>query len=128
MSAAPLLRIPVRSAPALLPSALYRTCRERAQLSQVELAHRVGVDSSFISRIEAGTRQPSRAVLEATTRALHLPADERDALLLAFGFAPEMTILREIADALSACEDAMRYARGIYLLQVARDALTGAMP
>jgi transcriptional regulator with XRE-family HTH domain len=48
----------------------------------------IGVDHSFISRLESGTRGPSRETVLAIARALHLGDQERDELLLAARYAP----------------------------------------
>jgi transcriptional regulator with XRE-family HTH domain len=36
-----------------------RRCREAAGLSQEELAARMGVEQGYVSRLEAGTRNPT---------------------------------------------------------------------
>ena len=69
--------------------ALLRAYREAAGSSQLALARQVGVDSGYISRLEAGTRAtPSRELAQALGAALDLPAEGRDRLLAAAGYLP----------------------------------------
>lgn len=42
-------------------------------LTQEELARRVGVDPSYITHLERGTRQPSAATYKAICKALRIP-------------------------------------------------------
>lgn len=68
-----------------------KTARDRAGFNQCELAERAGFDTSFISRIESGTRRPSAATVLKLADALELVdgSPERDELLLAAGLRPE---------------------------------------
>lgn len=50
--------------------------RERAKLSQAELATKVGVHQTAISLIESGKREPSFEMAEAICRALGVPDGE----------------------------------------------------
>lgn len=50
-----------------------RVARSARELSQKELAQRLDVDPSLISRIEAGTRRPSTKTLEDIADALGVP-------------------------------------------------------
>lgn len=47
-----------------------RETREKARISQGELARRCGADPSTVSRIEAGEREPSVGLLLRLVRAL----------------------------------------------------------
>ena len=105
-----------------------RLHREAAGVSMKHLAARAGFSPSYISRLEAGSRTPTRAVLHKLAGELCLDADHTNGLFLAYGYAPDASILGEITDLLTNCEDAGRYTRGLYLLGVVRDALTGRMP
>jgi transcriptional regulator with XRE-family HTH domain len=58
---------------------LLRELREDQEITGVDLAQRVGVDSSAIYKIEAGERQPSAKLFGRICRALGI---EKDALLL----------------------------------------------
>src|SRR5262245_60923850 len=82
---APLHRRPTWGFGSLL--ARYRT---RRGWSCNELARRVGVDPSYVSRLERGDRYPARReIVEQLAAALGLDTGERDRLLLVAGYAPE---------------------------------------
>lgn len=67
-----------------------RDIREsRPKLSQSRLADLADLDHSYLSRIEAGHRIPSRQVVLALADALAATDIERDRLLIAAGFMPE---------------------------------------
>lgn len=57
-------------------------------LSQSRLAHEAGFDHSYISRLEAGKREPSRETVLALAEVLTLRPVELDRLLIAAGFRP----------------------------------------
>ncbi|WXF91645.1 helix-turn-helix transcriptional regulator [Curtobacterium flaccumfaciens pv. flaccumfaciens] len=61
--------VPPRSAPPLSAAVLIRDARERAELTQVQLAQRAGVTQSVISTYENGRREPSLAALQRMLRA-----------------------------------------------------------
>src|SRR5262245_53914352 len=66
-----------------------RDCRTQAGCSQAALARAVGVDSGYISRLEAGERiAPSLALVQAICAALALTAAQRDHLHAAAGYLP----------------------------------------
>jgi transcriptional regulator with XRE-family HTH domain len=69
---------------------LLKEYRERAGLSQNELANQAGLSASTISRIESGERNAprSRKQVVAMARALGLSQEEADILLSAGDFAP----------------------------------------
>jgi transcriptional regulator with XRE-family HTH domain/ketosteroid isomerase-like protein len=69
---------------------LLKSYRERAGLSQNELAAQAGLSASTISRVEGGGRGPLRRRKQvlALARALGLPQDATDALLSAADLAP----------------------------------------
>lgn len=69
---------------------LVKVHRERAQLTQSELAARAGLSTSTISRLEGGERGPPRRRTQvlALAKALELDQEETDILLSAGGFAP----------------------------------------
>jgi predicted nucleotidyltransferase/DNA-binding XRE family transcriptional regulator len=60
---------PPRPAPPLSAAALIRDARDRAELTQVQLARRAGVTQSVISTYENGRREPSLAALQRMLRA-----------------------------------------------------------
>lgn len=53
-----------------------RSARAMAGLSQEELAHRAGLDRSYMSGIERGVRNVTLLKLQAVARALKLPIRE----------------------------------------------------
>lgn len=50
--------------------------REEYDIEQQELAQRIGVNKSFLSAVEGGTRTPSLAVTIALADTLHCSIDE----------------------------------------------------
>jgi transcriptional regulator with XRE-family HTH domain len=90
-------------------SVLLRSFRERAGRSRNNLAHEVGVDPSYLTRIEHGDREPPRLhIVEATARALRLSIADRNRLLVAAGYAPLSVVqLGSWDDALQACADVL---------------------
>jgi transcriptional regulator with XRE-family HTH domain len=67
---------------------LLRGWRERAGLSQLELALRADSSARHVSFIETGRTAPSRDMVLKLAVALDVPVRERNALLLSAGFAP----------------------------------------
>jgi transcriptional regulator with XRE-family HTH domain len=68
---------------------MLQAARQAAGISQNQLARRVGVDASYLNRIERGEREPPRReVVEALIEALELPGAEADDLLVAAGHLP----------------------------------------
>ena len=69
---------------------LLKTYRQRAGLSQNELAVKAGLSASTISRVESGTRSPlrKRSQVLALAKALGLQQADIDALLSASDLAP----------------------------------------
>jgi transcriptional regulator with XRE-family HTH domain len=57
-------------------------------MSQLDLALEVGVSSRHLSCVETGKAQPSRDMVVRLADALHMPLRERNALLVAAGYAP----------------------------------------
>src|SRR3954469_5071173 len=75
-------------------AALLRRFRERADLSCNELARAVGVDPSYISRLERSEREPPRRrVVEGLATALKLTLEDQDRLLVSAGYAPATVAL-----------------------------------
>ncbi len=67
---------------------LLRTWRRRRSLSQLELALDAEVSSRHVSFLETGRAKPSREMLLRLAEHLAVPLRERNALLLAAGYAP----------------------------------------
>jgi transcriptional regulator with XRE-family HTH domain len=65
-----------------------RAWRTRRRLSQMEVALTAGVSPRHLSFIETGRARASADVLVALAEVLQMPLRERNALLLAGGFAP----------------------------------------
>lgn len=66
-----------------------RRFRTRAGLSQNALAKIVGINASYINRLESGEREaPTREVAQALARALALATEEVDRLLFSAGHVP----------------------------------------
>ena len=92
---------------------LLRTYRERANRSRNNLAHEVGVDPSYCTRIEHGDREPPRQhIVEAIARALRLSLGDRNRLLVAAGYAPLSVVqLGTWDDCLQDCADVLNDSR-----------------
>ena len=67
---------------------MLRAWRTARRMSQLELALCADVSTRHLSFIETGRAQPSREMLMRLSDRLHVPLRERNALLLAAGFAP----------------------------------------
>ncbi|WP_204079365.1 helix-turn-helix domain-containing protein [Mycobacterium riyadhense] len=65
-----------------------REWRTRRRLSQLELAHQVGVSPRHLSFVETGRANASRAMLLRIGESLDLPLSARNRLLLDGGYAP----------------------------------------
>src|SRR4051812_10750601 len=81
MSSAPTATLPV--------GPLLREWRTRRRVSQLELSSETGVSTRHLSFIETGRARPSRDMVMRLAEFLELPLRERNALLLAAGYAPE---------------------------------------
>lgn len=67
---------------------LLRSWRRRRNLSQLELALEADVSARHLSFLETGRARPSREMVIKLSEELEVPLRERNALLLAAGFAP----------------------------------------
>ncbi|WP_318209769.1 MULTISPECIES: helix-turn-helix transcriptional regulator [unclassified Streptomyces] len=67
---------------------LLRGWREQRRLSQLELALRADSSARHISFVETGRSRPSEEMLLRLAEHLEVPVRERNALLLAAGYAP----------------------------------------
>ncbi|MFD0318325.1 helix-turn-helix domain-containing protein [Streptomyces flavalbus] len=84
---------PARTAPAAAPAdqgvgTLLRAWREQRRISQLELALRADSSARHISFIETGRSRPSEEMVLKLAEHLDVPVRERNALLLAAGYAP----------------------------------------
>ena len=67
---------------------LLRQWRVTRGKSQLALATDAGVSTRHLSFLETGRAQPSREMVQLLTAMLDVPLHERNALLLAAGYAP----------------------------------------
>ncbi|WP_205873960.1 helix-turn-helix domain-containing protein [Mycobacterium camsae] len=65
-----------------------REWRTHRRISQLELAHQIGVSPRHISFVETGRSNASRALLLRIGESLDLPLSARNRMLLAGGYAP----------------------------------------
>ncbi|MBY6265012.1 XRE family transcriptional regulator [Azospirillum sp. 412522] len=68
--------------------ALLRSWRQRRGLSQLDLACEADISTRHVSFLETGRSQPSRGMLIHLAERLDVPLRDRNALLVAAGFAP----------------------------------------
>ncbi|HET6690495.1 MAG TPA: helix-turn-helix transcriptional regulator, partial [Miltoncostaeaceae bacterium] len=68
---------------------LLRGWRRRRNLSQMDVALTAAVSSRHLSFVETGRARPSREMVLHLAERLDVPLGERNALLLAAGYAPE---------------------------------------
>lgn len=67
---------------------LLREWRERRRLSQLDLAIQADISARHLSFVETGRSRPTPAMILRLTEQLDVPLRERNALLLAGGYAP----------------------------------------
>src|SRR5947209_19102241 len=67
---------------------LLREWRQRRRLSQLNLAVEADVSTRHLSFVETGRSRPSRELVLTLAEHLDVPLRERNALLLAAGYAP----------------------------------------
>lgn len=78
----------------------FRECRG---MSQVEMGRRAGLTDGHASRLESGTRNPTRETVNALADALGVNTYDRNVLLLCAGFAapavqfPDEPVITELA-------------------------------
>ena len=70
-------------------SRLLKQYRESARVSQSRLAELAEFDHSYVSRLESGSRIPTREAVGKLADALELENGERDMLLAAAGYMPQ---------------------------------------
>lgn len=79
-------RDPASAAPV---GALLREWRAARRLSQLDLALSAGISSRHLSYVETGKAQAGRDIVARLADTLEMPLRERNALLLAAGYAPQ---------------------------------------
>ncbi|MEU1042868.1 helix-turn-helix transcriptional regulator [Streptomyces sp. NPDC005551] len=80
--------VPPTTAPQGGVGPLLRGWREQRRVSQLELALRAGSSARHISFVETGRSRPSEELVLRLAEHLDVPVRERNALLLAAGYAP----------------------------------------
>jgi transcriptional regulator with XRE-family HTH domain len=95
----------ISSAPGVGP--LLRDWRSRRRLSQMELALDAEVSARHISFVETGRSKPSRELVLHLAEHLEVPLRERNALLLAAGYAPAYAERPLGDDAMAPVRDAL---------------------
>jgi len=68
--------------------ALLREWRERRRLSQLDLSIQADISARHLSFVETGRSRPTPTMIIRLTEQLEVPLRERNALLLAAGYAP----------------------------------------
>jgi transcriptional regulator with XRE-family HTH domain len=84
---------PFAAAPSTAPARrsvgdLLRDWRQRRRMSQLLLAVEAGISARHLSFVESGRSQPSREMVMHLAERLDVPLRERNALLIAAGYAP----------------------------------------
>ncbi|WP_370870344.1 helix-turn-helix domain-containing protein [Hydrogenophaga sp.] len=88
MSAMETSALPHRSAPPSTFGEHLRHWRQRRRFSQMDLAHVAEVSTRHLSCVETGRASPSREMVLRLVERLDVPLRERNAWLVAAGFAP----------------------------------------
>jgi len=86
---------------------LLRDWRQRRRLSQFDLALEASVSARHISFVETGRAKPSRELVLHLAEQLEVPLRERNALLLAAGYAPVYNETPLDSPSLAAVRDAL---------------------
>lgn len=68
--------------------ALLAASRTRAQLSQMRLGQLAGLDHSTLTRLENGTRNPTRDSIDRIVSVMEMTTNDRDRLYAAAGYWP----------------------------------------
>jgi transcriptional regulator with XRE-family HTH domain len=87
---------------------LLRGWRETRRLSQMELSLEAQVSTRHLSYVETGRSQPSRELVLRLAEHLQVPLRERNALLLAAGYAPAYPEHALEDESMDAVRDAVR--------------------
>jgi transcriptional regulator with XRE-family HTH domain len=84
-----------------------RRWRTRRRISQLELAIRAGTTQRHVSYVEQGRSVPGRTMVVRLAESLELPLRDRNALLLAAGYAPVFPETDLADEALAPVRDAL---------------------
>ncbi len=83
-------RVSLTGSPSAVPvGVLLREWRAARRLSQLDLALEAEVSARHLSYVETGKARPSRDMVARLADTLEMPLRERNALLMAAGYAPE---------------------------------------
>jgi transcriptional regulator with XRE-family HTH domain len=93
--------------PAIGVGGLLREWRSRRRLSQLDLAIEAEVSARHLSFVETGRPRPSRELVLHLAEHLDVPLRERNALLLAAGYAPTFRATPLDADEMAPVRDAL---------------------
>ncbi len=86
---------------------LLRDWRQRRRMSQLDLSNEAEVSARHLSFVETGRSKPSRALVLHLAGHLDVPLRERNALLLAAGYAPTFPATPLDAEPMSAVRKAL---------------------
>jgi transcriptional regulator with XRE-family HTH domain len=86
---------------------LLRDWRTRRRMSQLDLANEAGISARHLSFVETGRSRPSREMVLHLADRLDVPLRERNALLMAGGFAPTFHATDFAAPEMQAVRDAV---------------------
>lgn len=95
------------ASPARAIGPLLQYWRKARNLSQLALAHEADVSPRHICFLETGRAKPSREMVMLLSKVLDVPLRERNAMLLAAGFAPMFAESRLDAPELQAVQTAL---------------------
>jgi DNA-binding XRE family transcriptional regulator len=76
---------------------LLASLRQKAGLTQVELANKAEVSRSMIAQLESGERRPSQKLVRALCKSMQVMPDEERQLLLAYDITPSGHTPEQIA-------------------------------
>jgi transcriptional regulator with XRE-family HTH domain len=86
---------------------LLRDWRTKRRMSQLDLANEAGISARHLSFVETGRSRPSREMVLHLADRLDVPLRERNALLMAGGFAPTFHATDFAAPEMQAVRDAV---------------------
>ena len=99
---------PAQAGPGLIVGQQLRSWRERRRVSQLDLSLQAGISARHLSFVETGRSRPSSGLILRLAEELDVPLRDRNALLLAGGFAPAYPEHGLGAPSLGAVTEAMR--------------------
>lgn len=76
---------------------LLASLRQKANMTQLELAKEAGVSRSMIAQLENGERRPSQKLVRALCHAMNVSVEDERQLLLAYDMAPSGQTPEQIA-------------------------------